>query len=784
LSFTGGYDVCVELTDDLLSLGGFVKLFGTAQRPLSNQFPAAPFLMGAGSVKLIAVGLGVRAIGGGLVDVTILVNGSGITLGSASLGGLDGFLTLRGVPFRLSPVRLVTENIGRTSQTRMRNVQDLVLDMQNLTRAELSWNAASSEQFERFAQQQGRSPAQLLATISDALRMWIGVLYRQVVLITLKLALPGLEGFLKDQTFIRYDATTLAASSGRPGVACLFGRLLREHQDGDPGKKNQIASPLGEAGAIVLSPLAVHDYAFCRGATRAFLAGSLARQVPDDFLHGLPGDALQSVDASGVALSTDAERAGADAIARNDREAFFDAVLPRPLPPNITSGLPAKVVTALPAAVATGLEDIAAIEIDLLPLPCGEGEPLLGGGDAQVELLNASLQDGGLRLAGRATPTADYLDGDVTFSAELLLTLSSNGQRVNVTLDPSSVRIDSEVHIAWWAYVLFGLVAIGGAVFGGPVGVGVAIGSTAALATIAGLTGLVMEKVVEKTAKGISDAIADASVDFVAPLFTSATRVETRRDGVIVHLAPNAMRRALSVPSVGIGQTATRTETDSPPQMTRIDDMCHSGVYSYVQRMFTEVVTLQAIASDFTPARYLWTLEGNPLTGSTGQFGSSPSLLDWRIADGGKTLTLTNHPGGPLFSVGVSLTATDGGDLQATAATTLFFEGQEIRYDDRYNNETRQCIENLRNQITAQGPLPGSPPLPDLPMPPEPPRPPIGDLIDGILASGQPLDARTLGDLATLFSTAGVDPSSILPTPPLPVSEPNPDAPRRPGRFP
>jgi hypothetical protein len=683
-TLTGGYDVCIELSPQLLTrFTAPVLLARDELRPA-----VLPVTIGAGARTLS--GEATLFVTGAFVDVaptatprvTVRLRFEGSALAvtaprADSAGDLSGTIEF-GAPVRLAaPVPA-----GGGART-----QEAVVDLAALGGLTLTLTDPSRRALEalmgRFGLRASDAVAGLEAAAEAAAQLVAAVLGELPVPFSVALAPDGHDGTLDPLTFVDVRLVTAAAAGPFPRrVLALLGTLVRDHAGrGDPEDKTELALGASDGAAMVLSPSAFRRLVLCPEVFRAILPAYLQRELPGGFLGSVPASAFTPfVEAVPDDERRDLRRDLREWIDENDVEAFFDRFLPRPLPLDALAGLGPELAAALPPGVRASLRDTPAAARRLLPPQCGrsEGLPIP---EARVTQVGVAFRDGSMRLSGVVLPDKTGVTGWLEFWSDLTLTVGDDMSLEPTATDPA---ISSYLALEWWVHWL-GAIAL----------------LTGFLHTFETVEADRARREAEETIDGAVRSLRAVSLTLPDGVTLSEVDIEPR--GIVLHaLADPVDLPEPELPRLNLSWTRTGPARSSqPPQTLEVHNDCLDGTFTYteVRQQFHYVYT--AITEHIRGRiRYEWFVANHRAEGGgLLETEDGEILAGWTASGNGLTL-FSAFPDRPLtLPVVVRATGDDGTTAEASA--TAYFDGPLRIFDDpTYGERMRECISQWVDELS------------------------------------------------------------------------------------
>jgi hypothetical protein len=682
MSVTGGFDVCIEISEALL--GANVAPGLLALLPPNHEVVLDLMLPGEDGVDHTArlhlfvseLNTLARAGSGAHFDLDIGILGSALAVTGPRAdhaGGLFGSILVRGVPVTLAPPMRAAPTARRTTT--------LMVDVAANTAVELSLFPSANDELDRLFDRLGVAPVVGRDALAEAIATWLDGIAAATLPVVFTLADRDEDGDLASFRFVALELATLPATPGQRGILALLGTLVRTHLGhGTARAKTEGGLSGANTAAVHLGEAAYRDLYFCPAAFLGLLPSYLALRLPDSFYADLPARALDHVD-------PDRRRQIRAAIhgEGHDVRTLFEWLLAGDPVKDLRPRLGPVISEALPQELRAIVEDTRTAERMLMPTSCGPASSIVLQ-DFRLPRLGTTFRNGVIRASGRAEPTRAGVDGRVLFHQEVRPVL--NGQVLGVV--PLEPYIQSNVGIAWWVWVLAGPAA-------------------AWLAAI--LNGFAQSTAFSATRQALDKALANLMPPALPTALGTATAVSVDPEHLTIQFqAAIAQRPELpELPALALLQTHREVVIDGPAGRERIDNQCLHGEYSYHDSDVQTVYMLSAKPSQLDePVHYSWTVDGVEIRPGRHTLGGDRAhRLTATLSDDGRSLTVANESGGATFLADIACMAVDVDGLEAQASVPLRFAGHPRRYEDRYYEDQRRCLRDA-----AHGPGPTNRPQP------------------------------------------------------------------------
>ena len=245
---------------------------------------------------------------------------------------------------------------------------------------------------------------------------------------------------------------TRQASNTHPAVLCVLGDLFdRPAPAGRPDAKSAVATT-DSAGAMIITAAAAERFVLCPSVFRALLPTYLSQRLDASALRG-----IAPADVPGYATSgADYQKSIAGALRDGQVGYFFDLLLPAGLPP--VSYRPGDGRDDIRQAAQAGLQELlsdtdTAMAV-VLPSRCGQAGSMPMP-DSKLTQIAAGLTPGYISLSGVIEPAAWGVGGQIRFSTTFYASVQYPG---TISLTASPPRIDSTIHLEWYAVLIGAIV--------------------------------------------------------------------------------------------------------------------------------------------------------------------------------------------------------------------------------------------------------------------------------------------------------------------------------------
>jgi hypothetical protein len=568
------------------------------------------------------------------------------------------------------------------------------------------------------------------------------------------IAAPGSDGSLLPP--VRWTAVTLAT---RPTVACVLGNVLASSGPGSSSAKTRVATERGMAASLTVLERALQHDVFCPVLLRSLLPAHLDEALDDGALDHVRPDDIPDFDD----YSDDDKRTLRTALRDDDVITFFSYVLPGGVPPaSYLPGLGA-VAGKLPARARHILGDTAAAVHTLLPSECGTARHLQLP-YSRLTSLRTTLVDGAIAVAGRAEPDVWGVGGSMLFSSRLLAFVAFDG---TVSIVATPPEVDSDIHLEWYAVVI---TAIIGALLAAVTAItgGAAAPIAVAAGAIGAAGGIGIAQIIERAVQvfavaalvpHLTDALSAITVPALPALpNTVPAGIDIRPGELTVQLRSTGVlpRPTFTPPAPSLRLTVSTEEIRVPAGSgtVKVDNACVRGTFHYDDVSITTYVTLTAVPTNVAePVTYTWSVDGQPLTGTTGVIEATDSSFNtgWSLSDDGHELTVWNARGSDDYFRLVDCAATGDDGLGSHDAVGAQFHGHERIMPPEYTKAVATCLRDLAGDLGKVS---------------DPPQPVRGtgpvsrqDLLKLLnrFRAGSEYDPRAVGLLAAVARLADID---------------------------
>jgi hypothetical protein len=257
----------------------------------------------------------------------------------------------------------------------------------------------------------------------------------------------------------------------------------------------------------------------------------------------------------------------------------------------------------------------------------------------------------------------------------------------------------------------------------------------------------------------LTDALSAISVPALPALpNTVPAGIDIRPGELTVQLRSTGIlpRPSFAPPAPSLRLTLSTEEVRVPAGSgtVKVDNACVHGTFHYDDINITTYVTLTAVPTNFAdPVRYVWTIDGQPLTGTTGVIEATDTSFNtgYSLSDDGRELTVWNARGSDYYFRLVDCTATGDDGLGSHDAVGAQFRGHERIMPPEYTKAVAACLRGLANDLGK------------ISDPPQPVRGtgPVSrqDLLKLLnrFRAGSEYDPRAVGLLASVARLADID---------------------------
>jgi hypothetical protein len=531
---------------------------------------------------------------------------------------------------------------------------------------------------------------------------------------TLQFAPPGQDGLIGPSvsaTFLT-DAALVTRRSGNahPATLCVLGDLFdRPAPVGSPQAKTAIATTDG-AGAMILTAAAAERFVLCPSVFRALLPTYLNQVIDASVLRGIQPADVPGYDSFDPGYQQDI----ASAISGGQVGYFFDLVLPGGLPPaSYRSALGETIFGQLPAGLQELLSYTGVAMAAILPSQCGHAASMPMP-YSELTRIRADLVPGFISLSGVIEPSTWGASGQITFSATLYPSIQFGG---SISLAASPPKIDSTLHLAWYA-VLLGAIVVAvltalTAITGGATAVGDAVAIGALVGTAASLPALqnvLVTYAVNAVTYQMNQVLQNlASPALPLPAGAVATAISVDPDGMILRFGvaagtPQGQPPRVPVAGLTLDLQVTSYRNPGDSGTVEIDNPCVHGSFAYQDYLITTSASYTTQVTGLAmPVSYAWTVDGSPLPDNYGTLYANDPAYNMLYSKGsdGAAITLQNTPGSPSYSRLVQCVATGSDGISAEAARGALFEGFERDLDPAYYAQLAQCVVNLAHHLAT-----------------------------------------------------------------------------------
>jgi hypothetical protein len=690
MSLTGGFDVCIEIGDRVLT-DRAVSSLATTLGALNSELDirvreAVGDRQLRANLHLFVTSLRARAVqaADARVDFTLTFREGAVRVDApfaGSVSGLAGTLTFSGVP-----VTLGTDPDPATADD-----PPVTVDFTpgQATAAALQFQSGA-DRLRRLFEDGGLDADAAQDALEQALLDQAAGLGIVQTTTALRRAAPGRDGNLTGLRFVALDLTTRRTPAAG-GVLCLLGTVsVARVGRGALEAKDRTALTPGYTTAVAIDAQAMHDLYFCPAALQALLPDWLVHTLPGDFLRNLPENAFDR-------FSEGTRERIRRRIEEGELRGAWDTIVGNRPSGGILRRLGDVVSAALPAAVRDTLADRASAALRILPPTCGLGEVHLSG--ARLVSLDMRLVPGRLRLAGRAFSTHALVDGDVVFRNDLRLVVRDVERDGETVQELDVVSADLEITPQFTpSYLAVELI---------PVTLGLS------LLPLAAAPGRARDLVRSSLSQALQSFMAPDLPDELGVLTEATVDPEAVVLSFVADARAAAFPRAV-LPSLTLGlQERREVGKLGRTQTQHFDTECLRGDYTFQERDVTVTWTVTALPTQLdAPIRYTWTVGNGELPPGEGVLDSEDGTfrLRYDVSPDGSVVTLSNEPGARPFRLTVSCRAVDVDGLRAeTPPALLHFDGSERVWGGSYTKDLKACLKAAVDDLehaTATAPSP------------------------------------------------------------------------------
>jgi len=715
---TGGFDSCLELASSFIDLQAEPAVAGAVQQLQDLRLPLVPAPGGpalAGTVRLLFSRADVLPAGDfddGRVTLRLLGTlGIQVTAPATDRLALAAHVSIGALAVTVSPP--ATRDGGMTQSSFALDLSsfDVRVEALPLSAADLAAMAA------RLGLSADAVTASLAETLRSSLAAYVAATSPASSLFpipgsALQFARPGQDGRLgQDASMIFLTDVSLATRADtrqHPAVLCVLSDLFdRPAPVGSTQAKTAVATGPDGSGAVIVTADAAQRFVLCPSILRALLPIYLNQVLQSDVLRGIRPEDVPGFTSSDTDLGK--------ALQDGQIGSFFDQVLPGGLPPvSYRSALGDVVWGRLRPGIQIFLSDTDAAMAEILPSQCGSsgGMPMPY---SKLTSIQAGLIAGYITLRGVIEPDLWGVAGRISFSATLFASVDFGG---TISLVSGPPKIDSTIHLEWYAVVLG---AIAGAILGALAGLSgglTAVGAGALAGAVAGTIFTVtaaQDFLAKYAANAVTYQLGQTLQGLAAPALplpagTVPTAIGVTPDDMTVWfgLAAGAPTRppplAEPVPSLYMSvQTVTAERSPAGAGTAEIDNSCVHDSFSYQDYAITTMATFTVQPSGLTaPVSYQWTVDGTPVGAAEyGQLTAADASYNmlYTFTPDRTLMNLLNMPGSPTVSRLVRCVATDADGISADAGRGAVFVGAERDIDPAYGEQLARCLTALVHHL-------------------------------------------------------------------------------------